>query len=105
MGIGLELASVVGDIYTTGKMTVDRYVGSLEMIQSMVRSTFAIYGYIITEGTQQSRTEIIEVDNNLVISETGGEPVRGAINEPYTFNNVRVHIVVGGETLDRKSVV
>lgn len=99
VGICTETGGIAADILNAGKITIDRYANSGEMIESMIRSSLAVYGFALTDGSQQDRTEVLEVNNDLDLGDTGDEPEPAAENETYTFNSVAVHMVTGGQTL------
>ena len=99
VGIVTETGGIAGDLLNAGKLTINRYAGAVEMVQSMVRSALAVYGFALTDGSQQDRTEIIETDNDLDLGDIGDVPEPASDNEAYTFNSVVVHMVIGGQTL------
>jgi nucleoid-associated protein YgaU len=88
---------IIYDLYVGGKTTIDRYVGATEMMESTIRGALSVYGFAVTEGSQQSRTLTLEESDGLDVST--GEVVPAFTPSTFAYTGLGTHIVIGSETL------
>jgi hypothetical protein len=86
------------DTYRAGKYSLERYIGTLELVRDTLNNGLRIYGYQISEGWQFSRTVTIEQDDGISV-ESDGDVSRSIVNANYSYSGLRVVVVQGQDTL------
>ena len=89
-------------VRTRGAITLMRYSTSMELIQSMMRDTLALYGSLLSRGTRASRDDIKPVNLGASAAST---VIDGMVSQPevlrerFTYNTLREYTVKAGDTL------
>jgi len=88
--------------YRAGKYTRERYMGVNELFRAAVNEGLKIYGFQISEGLQESKTETIEGDDGVSIPEDATAAVSRVVDSrSYEFSGLNVYTVKGDDTLQR----
>lgn len=94
-----QAGGIVYDTYQAGRLTVEEYAGATEMIDNSIRNALAIYGFAITEGSQQSQTLVVEGSDGITADPDTGSVEPRASTSTFEMVGLTTHTVVGEETL------
>lgn len=97
-----EISRSLEESLDQGKMTVQKYSESKEVVNELVREATGIFGFVISEGSQRSKRETVEYNSGTQSSDSEFEEIGLETTsevEAYSYSGLRLYSVKATDTL------